>query len=573
MAEQPAARDPHSVLGALSCWLRGRMLVGVVLVGFLLACIMSWPLPIHLSTHLPELGFGDPYLQAWQIAWGGYAISHQLSTYFQANIFWPLSDSLAFSDALIGYAPVGLIGTGALAALVRYNLVYLVAYTLAFVGAILLAHECGATRLAAATAGAAFAYAPWRLAQNTHLHVISSGGIPLTLYLLVRGYRRGRPGVILAGWLVATWQMSLGFTLGLQLAYLLGALGLAAGFFWLIRGRPPVSPAAVRASAIGILAFVVWTALQARPYLAVVAEHPEARRTVAEVTLYSPPLRAFLAATDNNLLWGVATTAIRDTLSWPSEQALFPGISIVVLAALGFLTPTFSARLRDTLGIAVVLPALLSLGFQGPGDGVLYRLLYDVAPGWQGIRTPGRLTTLTTLALALLAAAGAQYISTVIAGRLGRGKPTARSLARNGALVLCVGAILLEGYGGPARLSAVPPVPAAMVTAADPQLLLPTDVFHDLLFAYWSTEGFPRLVNGHSGFIPDSLGVLRDQASAFPDAESLARLRSLGVRTVLVHPELVPGTPWQEAGHRPIEGLPLRRRMEQDVVLYDLVPP
>jgi len=64
------------------------------------------------------------------------------------------------------------------------------------------------------------------------MHVISSGGIPLALFLLIRGYRRGSPATILAGWLVATWQFSLGFTLGLMVFYLLAAGTLAVIVLW-----------------------------------------------------------------------------------------------------------------------------------------------------------------------------------------------------------------------------------------------------------------------------------------------------------------------------------------------------
>ena len=59
------------------------------------------------------------------------------------------------------------------------------------------------------------------MTEAGHLHVISSGGIPLALFLLLRGYRRCSRGLVLAGWLVSAWQVSLGFTLGLQYAYLL----------------------------------------------------------------------------------------------------------------------------------------------------------------------------------------------------------------------------------------------------------------------------------------------------------------------------------------------------------------
>jgi len=55
---------------------------------------------------------------------------------------------------------------------------------------------------------------------------------------------------------------------------------------------------------------------------------------------------------------------------------------------------------------------------------------------------------------------------------------------------------------------------------------------------YWSTEDFPRLVNGHSGFVPRSLEKVRSETKAFPDERSAALLQSIGVRTVIVHPEL-----------------------------------
>ncbi|HEV2774279.1 MAG TPA: hypothetical protein VGV90_01690, partial [Solirubrobacteraceae bacterium] len=193
--------------------LSGRELLGVALLGVVLALAMHWPLPLHMGRDIAQ-DLGDPLVQAWQIAWDGHALAHQPTGLFQANTFWPMRDSLAVSDALVGYAPAGLIGEGTRAAVARYDVLFLFAYALCFAGAWLLARELGANRAGAAVAGLAFAYAPWRLEQEGHMHVISSGGIPLALFLLVRGYRRGSAGTILAGWLVATWQFSLGFTLG-----------------------------------------------------------------------------------------------------------------------------------------------------------------------------------------------------------------------------------------------------------------------------------------------------------------------------------------------------------------------
>ena len=55
-------------------------------------------------------------------------------------------EPLAFSDALIGYAPAGLIGHGPIAAVARYDVLWLGAFALAFLGAHLLARELEAQR-------------------------------------------------------------------------------------------------------------------------------------------------------------------------------------------------------------------------------------------------------------------------------------------------------------------------------------------------------------------------------------------------------------------------------------------
>jgi hypothetical protein len=67
---------------------------------------MTWPLVLHLGHNIPK-DLTDPLPQAWQVAWGGHALIHQPLSFFQSNQFWPLKDTLAFSDALLGYARPG----------------------------------------------------------------------------------------------------------------------------------------------------------------------------------------------------------------------------------------------------------------------------------------------------------------------------------------------------------------------------------------------------------------------------------------------------------------------------------
>jgi hypothetical protein len=111
-----------------------RELLVLVAGACLVSVVMNWPLVLHLGQDIPR-DLGDPLAETWQVAWGGYALGHQPLHFFQSNQFWPLHDTLAFSDALLGYAPSGLFGSGPHAAVFRYDLLFLFAYALAFAGA------------------------------------------------------------------------------------------------------------------------------------------------------------------------------------------------------------------------------------------------------------------------------------------------------------------------------------------------------------------------------------------------------------------------------------------------------
>src|SRR6185312_5341977 len=79
--------------------------------------------------------------------------------------------------------------------------------------------------------------------------------------------------------------------------------------------------------------------------------------------------------------------------------------------------------------------------------------------------------------------------------------------------VLAVAVVLLEGLG-PLTHPTVKPPPAAIRLEPGPQLHLPP---RDSLYMYWSTDGFPEIVNGFGGFDPTGYDRLRKEVSGFPD--------------------------------------------------------
>lgn len=570
------------------------------LAGLALAVIMTWPTLRHPATTIPQ-DLGDPMLQAWQLAWSGHAVLTDPLHLWNSNSFYPDTNSLAFSDSLLGYAPLSLIGSGPVAALVRYNVLYVLVHALAFVGMYALARQLGARRPGAAVAAAAFGYAPWTLAHGGHLNILSIGAIPLALAMLARGhgftFRRTertesggrqviggyrpegvRIGWVIGGWAVAAWQMTLGFGLGLPFAYVLGGVVLALLVGWPVttlvfkRHVPKRLPVADLG---GLIIFAAASVYMGIPYLRVVQAHPNAKRSLADVALFSPPWKGFLVAPAESWLWGGRQATARDALSWPPEMTLLVGFAVLGFAALGLFVSVWSVRARLLMALGTAVSVVLGMGTQFPGGGeYTYAVLYHYLPAWDAIRTPGRLILWTTLLVGLLAAGMVSKLAlSADEVALSRGRNPQRRLGPFLRVLVAIPMllVLVEGVNQTPH-PVVPTEPTALSNVAGPVLILPTDQLTDEKYMYWSTDGFPVMVNGGSGFQPTLQDQIRQVAISFPDQRSVSYLRQLGIRTVVVLRDGLAGTQYQNviAKSYAAESLGIKVRDTGDAVIFTL---
>jgi hypothetical protein len=102
-------------------------------------------------------------------------------------------------------------------------------------------------------------------------------------------------------------------------------------------------------------------------------------------------------------------------------------------------------------------------------------------------------------------------------------------------------------------------------------LELPLGAFDNRRYLLWSTAGFLALVNGRSSLNPPSFLRLSTQLRAFPDGATVARLRALGVRTVVLHRAHLAGTAWADWAARPVPP-GVSRELRDGVALYRLAP-
>jgi hypothetical protein len=257
------------------------------------------------------------------------------------------------------------------------------------------------------------------------------------------------------------------------------------------------------------------------PYLQTKSEIPGRRES--EVMRFSATPSSYLAATPSNVLYGALRVPNRP------ERRLFPGLLIVLLAIAG-VARQHTPLVFVAYVVAAAVAFELSLGLHG----VTYRLLYEHISFFQGFRALARIGVFVLLFVAVL---GAYGYARLVAG--------ARPLVRRAALAAAVAILVmeyrvvsvpLESYPNDAPplhtfLASQPPG----VVAEVPMPIMENWPAGDARISYLSTFHWHPMVNGYSGFMPqsyaDRLAALRD----FPDDRSLARLHQDAVRYLVVH--------------------------------------
>ncbi|WP_243420888.1 hypothetical protein [Micromonospora globispora] len=581
-APDPVLTRPRRAVHAVGRFLIHEWTLATV-ASLALAVLLTWPTLRYPLYTLPQ-DYWDPSLQSWQMAWSGHILLTDPAQLWHANTFYPDKWSFAFSDTLLGYAPAGMIGHGPEAAVLRYNIMFVLAHGLATLGAYALARQLGAGRIGAAVAGASYTYAPWLLAQAGHLHIVSNGGIPLALAMLARGHgwslrygyrpERRHAGWAYAGWLVAAWQLSLGFGIGLPFAYGLAGIVLVSAVVWFVRRRrvPGKRPFGVRllvADLVGGALFAAVGGLLAVPYFKVAELHPNAARTIGDIAIYSPPVSGFFIAPAESRVWGGLHEGARALLPWHPEMTLLPGFVLYALAAGGLFFSVWRVRHRLLLLAGVLVTMTLAMGTRFLGGRFTYVPLFEYLPGWNGLRTPGRMMLWTTLLLGLLAAGAVTAFAARVRELAAQRIPPWPGPWLRLATLLPLLLVIVEGLNSTPH-PVVPQQPAVMRTVDGPMLVLPSSQNLDQPLMLWSTSRFQEMANGGSGFTPDTLDQVREVTLAFPDQASIDYLRGLGVRNVVVLRDQLAGTPWERVVDNPVEGLGITREEVGDAIVYHL---
>jgi hypothetical protein len=502
-----------------------------------LTIAMAAPWSLHPSTRV-VVDNPDSHLFLWALAWDAHALVTDPVSIFDANIYHPYPNTLAYSENLIGSAVLAapiiwITGSPVLA----LSLVSLLSCMLCGVGAFVLGRRIGLGVPAAIIAGIIFAFAPTRFYRMSQMHLNAVQWLPFGLAWLHAYFDHGRAKDL---------RIAIGF-LTLQAltaghgAVFLGMSMLMLSIYRLALGEPlailrRIKDVGVTGALLIAPAVLVWL-----PYRRAQNEMG-LRRTLDNWRVTSESAIASPTHVHQFLLSLVSNVKVNESAS----AFLFPGYLVLLLGGMALLQGLHGwdrrgdNDSREMLWRSIWFYALLAL--------LTVLLIVDQPLGlwpyvysWPGlnfIRVPSRFIILTTLALAMLAGAGFERIA-------------ARKTHLGGGLVaLIVGALLLGEYSthpftGNEYAIKIPAIVRWLDTLPKPFVVAEVPVprasnagayerFHTSAMLH-STAHWQKTIHGYSGIRPPLHDRVFRELNLFPDDTSIASLRELGVTHVVVH--------------------------------------
>jgi hypothetical protein len=531
-----------------------RDLARVALLFLVLAIAVTWPLTLHLSTHIIGPFYGDNLEYVWKIWWVKHAVVDlRQSPLVQPDIFYPYGYPLAYGEITPIHTYLGLPLTVMLGPVATYNVFILASFVLSGLFTFLFVRHGTGSSPAGIIAGIIFTFCPYRMARIAgNLPLVDTHWLPLCLLFVERFASRRRwadaacAGLSFAAITLSSW-------------YYMAALGLLLPIYLLARVRRWRDHGR-RSWMLGGLAFALVASVSVVPFLVpylTVQQTGEATVPLEQAAFWSASLTDYLTPNPRHVLWGdwvqehltffIGGLPYEFLLGWGLVSTILAlygwrrggtrewgwWIVVALLLSLGpvvtlfgrtvtFAAPAGLARLAngalDWLGrhslvhepytlasagrVAIPLPALLLRWF---------------VPGLAGMRSWGRFAIFATFGIAVLGGIG---VSSFLQDEMEMRAARPAVLRRWGVTGLLAGLVFFEFYTGPQQLIQPGPRPVDDWLAAQPErvtiIQLPLAVALSGPQMYYTIHHGQRIASGYGTYLP----ILFEES--YPELEEIA---------------------------------------------------
>lgn len=515
---------------------------------FFLFATVCITLPLLTSPTNRITGLGDELLVTWIMNWNFHALLTDPTMLFQANIFYPYQNTLAYSDlfltgTLIGSIPYLFFQEPVI--FFNANLVFSL-LTLGFF-TYLLTYYLTKHYFAAFISGVLMAFSTFTLTKIAVLQLISIQWIPLSLLFFFMYIKEKKFRYFLLTCLFFLIQTYNSFLPG----YFLFFSSLLISLVFLLRKNASFSLFFNRNSIItGLITGLLLLPI-ILPYYAVSREFQYTRDIRDTIHFANRPEYTFYPSEKTRLQDILLQTVYRQDTG-PYKYDGYLGFVFFLLL---FFSIFYSLRKRKAdnfflaFGLIGLFSFILSLGpaLQWGGKVIKepfliplpYALFYYVIPGFNGLRNSGRWEMLTVFALSIIIGLSLAYI-------LNR----QRKLVQIGFTVV-ISVLILAEYPFPLPSKYVPrkeefpatytyisslPDDAAIIELPLYSWNMGSHAMDEFMREYYSTRHFHKMVNGYSGFSPPAWEKQAlDLMFNFPDENTIHNLKRQGVDYMILH--------------------------------------
>lgn len=525
----------------------------------------------------------DGPLVIWILSWSAHALRHQPFDLFDANMFHPTDDSLAYTESMAPLAPLWTLLRGAAGdPILALNLLLLVVTVLNMCGGYVLARWLTGRVDAGILAAVLFAYNGYASAHRMHFQLQVMFLVPIALLLLFRWLEeRRRRDAVLLGFVWAALSVTVVYY---GMIFSLMAAVVLAGYLVARRLRPGPRFVSGLATVVMVVAVLVapfaaaYLGMRGTPELAVSQGYD-----LAPIDLVTPSVGSRVHR------WLEAIGPPRS-----EEHRHFPGFLAIVLGAFGLWSALSAPHPEGSGGrwlasrprrLDVVLLAaagtvclVLAFGAEARGAPLPYSLLHAHVPGFDRLRVASRIAFGTIVAGTVLAAVGYARLTAPLWRPGDGGRRRATRLAAVLAATVAISLVALEN-ASQTRLFPRPITDAEAevnhaLAAAPPGAVLELPIATGVgpeparmeaeRFLLSTIDWKPR-VNGYSGGYPPEYFPRAVELAQFPAAAALELICELDVRYVVLRAAEPAGGPGFTPEHAAdvVARLPRQARWER----------
>ncbi len=522
----------------------------IVFIIFLISSIyITFPLIFHLGDY--TTGLGDEMVIAWIQNWVIHALTTNPLSLFNANIYYPYENSLAFSDVFITSSilsfPILKIINEPIAAV---NFTFISSLTMLGFSIYLLCFYLTRNFLASILSGILVVFSPAVLDKAVHLQILSIQWVPLSILFFIIFLKRYQTRYLMSSLAFFVLQTYNSFLPGyfIVLSYIVILL-----FFLWNKKLDLKRLFSIKNGALFAIT-VILIALIAIPYYKVSHQFNYTRDIRDAIHFALQPEDFYYPSQYTRLQQPLF--AFSHLKKYPQNASLKPGYIGAVFSILTLFTLfVFIKKIKrndflfNAFSTISLLGLVLSLGpalhlervtIHKPFPIILpYALFYHIVPGFQGFRNSARWEMLFIIFVSVA-------VSMLLSKLLKKHKPETKTIL----YILLIFLVVIE-FNFPMKfvkvpqISEFPKVYSWLATTPEKSKIIELPIYNwnmwpgtqnELLRQYYSTIHFRKMVNGYSGFSPPPWQALVTSIlSEFPSDKSIENLRKIGITYIIIH--------------------------------------